>query len=150
MRRSTRLRRDDSGRLEQPIRGRERRNLVALFWVGLGGFFGSIARYTISVAAAARWGPLFPWGTFVINITGSFILGFFMAFAHYRPWLHAQVRLLFAVGFVGAYTTFSTYTYESLRLMMDGQFVLAALNVTGSVVVGLAAVFAGFMLGDYI
>ena len=122
--------------------------MVALFWVGLGGFFGSIARYTISVWAAARWGALFPWGTFVINITGSFILGFFMAFAHSRPWLHAQFRLLFAVGFVGAYTTFSTYTYESLSLMMDGRFVLATLYAVGSVAVGLMAVFAGFMLGE--
>jgi fluoride exporter len=124
--------------------------LGALLWVGLGGFLGAIARYGLGGWAAARWGATFPWGTFVINITGSFILGFFMALAQYRPWLHPQLRLLFAVGFVGAYTTFSTYTYESMRLMMDGQFALAALNVIGSVVVGLAAVFAGFVLGDSI
>jgi fluoride exporter len=119
-------------------------------WVGLGGFLGAIARYALGGWVAMRWGAAFPWGTFVINITGSFIVGFFLAFAQYRPWLHPQFRLLFAVGFVGAYTTFSTYTYESLRLMMDGQFALAALNVIGSVVVGLAAVFAGFLLGDSI
>jgi fluoride exporter len=124
--------------------------LGALLWVGLGGFLGAIARYGLGGWAAARWGATFPWGTFVINITGSFILGFFMALAQYRPWLHPQLRLLFAVGFVGAYTTFSTYTYESLRLMMDGQLALAALNVIGSVVMGLVAVFAGFVLGDSI
>jgi len=124
--------------------------LGALLWVGLGGFLGAIARYGLGGWAAARWGAAFPWGTFAINISGSFILGFFMAFAQYRSWLHPQIRLLFAVGFVGAYTTFSTYTYESLRLMMDGQFALAALNVIGSVVMGLVAVFAGFVLGDSI
>lgn len=122
----------------------------ALLWVGLGGFLGAIARYLLSGWVAARWGTIFPWGTFVINVSGSFILGFFLAFAQDRPWLHPQTRLLFAVGFVGAYTTFSTYTYESIRLMMDGQFALAAFNIVGSVVVGLVAVFAGVALGNSI
>lgn len=124
--------------------------MVALLWVGLGGFLGSIARYLLSGWAAARWGVIFPWGTFIINISGSFILGFFLAFAQERPWVHPQARLLFAIGFVGAYTTFSTYTYESLRLMMDGQFALAAFNIFGSVVLGLVAVFAGVALGNSI
>lgn len=122
----------------------------ALLWVGLGGFLGAIARYLLSGWVAARWGAIFPWGTFVINISGSFILGFFLAFAQDRPWLHPQARLLFAVGIVGAYTTFSTYTYESIRLMMDGQFALAAFNIVGSVVVGLVAVFAGVALGSVV
>jgi fluoride exporter len=124
--------------------------LVALLWVGLGGFLGSIARYLLSGWAAARWGVIFPWGTFIINISGSFILGFFLAFAQERPWVHPQARLLFAIGFVGAYTTFSTYTYESIRLMMNGQFALAAAYIVGSVVFGLVAVFAGVALGNSI
>jgi CrcB protein len=122
--------------------------LGALLWVGLGGFLGAVARYLLGGWVAARWGAVFPWGTFVINISGSFILGFFLAFAQDRPWLHPQARLLFAVGFVGAYTTFSTYTYESLRLMMEGQFALAAFNIVASVVVGMVAVFAGVALGS--
>jgi CrcB protein len=117
-------------------------------WVGLGGFFGAIARFVLSGWVAARWGEIFPWGTFIINISGSFILGFFLAFAHIRPWVHPGARLMFAVGFVGAYTTFSTYTYESFRLMTEGQFALAAFNIVGSVVVGLVAVFAGVALGN--
>jgi fluoride exporter len=121
-----------------------------LLWVGLGGFLGSIARYLLSGWAAARWGVIFPWGTFIINISGSFILGFFLAFAQERPWVHPQARLLFAIGFVGAYTTFSTYTYESIRLMMNGQFALAAAYIVGSVVFGLVAVFAGVALGNSI
>ena len=124
--------------------------MVALLWVGLGGFLGSIARYVLSGWAAARWGVIFPWGTFIINISGSFILGFFLAFAQERPWVHPQARLLFAIGFVGAYTTFSTYTYESIRLMMNGQFALAAAYIVGSVVFGLVAVFAGVALGNSI
>ncbi len=124
--------------------------MVALLWVGLGGFLGSIARYLLSGWAAARWGVIFPWGTFIINISGSFILGFFLAFAQERPWVHPQARLLFAIGFVGAYTTFSTYTYESIRLMMNGQFALAAAYIVGSVVFGLVAVFAGVALGNSI
>ncbi len=124
--------------------------MVALLWVGLGGFLGSIARYLLSGWAAARWGVIFPWGTFIINISGSFILGFFLAFAQERPWVHPQARLLFAIGFVGAYTTFSTYTYESIRLMMNGQFALAAAFFVGSVVFGLVAVFAGVALGNSI
>ena len=124
--------------------------MVALLWVGLGGFLGFIARYLLSGWAAARWGVIFPWGTFIINISGSFILGFFLAFAQERPWVHPQARLLFAIGFVGAYTTFSTYTYESIRLMMNGQFALAAAYIVGSVVFGLVAVFAGVALGNSI
>ncbi len=122
----------------------------AMLWVGLGGFFGANARYLVSGWAAERWGAGFPYGTFVINITGSFILGFFLAFAQQRPWVHPTSRLMFAVGFVGAYTTFSTYTYESIRLMQDGQMILAVTNIVGSVLAGLVAVVAGLALGNWI
>ncbi|MGZ3619505.1 MAG: fluoride efflux transporter CrcB, partial [Candidatus Binataceae bacterium] len=95
-----------------------------------------------------RWPMFFPWGTFIINLSGSFILGFFMAFAEQRPWVSRETRLLFAVGFVGAYTTFSTYAYQSLRLAQNGQMALAALYIIASVMLGLIAVFAGFALGN--
>lgn len=117
---------------------------------GLGGFFGANARYLVSGWAAERWGASFPYGTFVINVTGSFILGFFLAFAQQRPWVHPTSRLMFAVGFVGAYTTFSTYTYESILLMQDGQMILAMTNIVGSVLAGLIAVIAGLALGNWI
>jgi len=84
--------------------------------VGIGGFLGANARYLLDQWVTNRWPMFFPWGTFIINLSGSFILGFFMAFAEQRPWISRETRLLFAVGFVGAYTTFSTYTYQSLRL----------------------------------
>jgi CrcB protein len=118
-----------------------------VLWVGLGGFLGANARYLLGGWVAARLGAAFPWGTFAVNITGSFILGFFLSFAQDRPWVAPSARLLFAVGFVGAYTTFSTFTYESFRLLQDGQLALAALNIFGSLIAGLIAVFAGAALG---
>jgi len=83
----------------------------------------------------------------VINITGSFVLGLFLAFAEERPWLNPDHRLLFAIGFVGAYTTFSTFSYETVRLIQDGAYAFAAANVIGSVLLGIIAAFAGLALG---
>ena len=116
--------------------------------VGIGGFLGANTRYLLDQWVTNRWPMFFPWGTFIINLSGSFILGFFMAFAEQRPWVSREMRLLFAVGFVGAYTTFSTYAYQSLRLAQDGQMALAALYIIASVMLGLIAVFTGFALGN--
>jgi fluoride exporter len=122
--------------------------MATILLVGIGGFLGANTRYLLDQWVTNRWPMFFPWGTFIINLSGSFILGFFMAFAEQRPWVSRETRLLFAVGFVGAYTTFSTYAYESLRLAQDGQMALAALYITASVMLGLIAVFAGFALGN--
>jgi CrcB protein len=122
--------------------------MATILLVGIGGFLGANTRYLLDQWVTNRWPMFFPWGTFIINLSGSFILGFFMAFAEQRPWVSRETRLLFAVGFVGAYTTFSTYAYESLRLAQDGQMALAALYITASVMLGLIAIFAGFALGN--
>ncbi len=119
-------------------------------WVGLGGFLGANARYLLGGVIAERWGAVFPWATFVINISGSFVLGVFLAFAEERPWVNPSSRLMFAVGFVGAYTTFSTFEYESIRLLQDGEMLLAFANIAGSVMAGLFAIFAGIVLGEWI
>ena len=119
----------------------------AILWVGLGGFLGANARYLLSGVIAERWGAIFPWGTFVINVTGCFILGVFGAFAAERPWVNPSWRLLFAVGFVGAYTTFSTFSYESIQLMRSGEMLLATANIVGSVAAGAIATVLGIMLG---
>jgi fluoride exporter len=124
--------------------------VAAIWWVGLGGFLGANARYLLGGFVADRWGTIFPWATFVINISGSFVLGFFLGFAQDRPWIQPTWRLLFAVGFVGAYTTFSTFTYESIRLIQDGEFLLATANMIGSVMAGGAAAIAGIALGNWI
>jgi CrcB protein len=120
---------------------------VVYFVIGIGGILGANARYLVAAWAAERFGTAFPYGTFIINITGSFALGLFMAFLQDRAFIHPNYRLFFATGFCGAYTTFSTFTYESLRLWQDGSVLLAFLNMAGSIFVGMLGVFSGFLLG---
>ncbi len=115
-------------------------------WVGAGGFLGAIARYAVGGWISARYRGQFPLATFVINVTGSFVLGLFLTVATERVAIDPRWRLLAAVGFVGAYTTFSTFEYESERLVATGGFWLAAVNLAGSVLVGFAAVWLGSRL----
>ena len=122
--------------------------MAAMLWVGLGGFAGANARYLLGGWVASRFGATFPYGTYVINVTGSFILGFFLAFAEDRAWVAPSLRLLFAVGFVGAYTTFSTFEYESIRLLQERELLLAGLYLIGSVLTGGIAVVLGIALGS--
>lgn len=113
--------------------------------VGLGGFLGANARLILGTWAAKQWGTDFPYGTFIINVSGSFILGLFVSlmdrFAWGDPW-----RLLVAVGFVGAYTTFSTFEVESLNLVTEGSLLRAGANILGSVVLGFLAAYAGVVV----
>lgn len=118
--------------------------------ISLGGIIGANSRYLIADWAAQRFGAGFPYGTFIINISGSFLLGFFMAFLQDRAFIHPNYRLFFATGFCGAYTTFSTFTYESLRLWQDGSFLLAITNLLGSLAVGMFGVLLGFVFGRMI
>jgi fluoride exporter len=107
---------------------------------------GGMLRYFLGSTVLARTAAPFPTATFVINITGSFIVGFFLTLATERFQLSAHLRLAVAVGFVGAYTTFSTFEYETLRLAEERRLGLALLNVLLSVAVGFAAVWGGAML----
>ena len=115
--------------------------------VSLGGILGANARLMLNEWITRRQESLFPWGTFVINITGSFLLGLYMTLAGRHNW-HDQWRLLLAVGFLGAYTTFSTFEFDSLRLLMLGQSGLALRNILGSVLLGLLGVWLGVMVGS--
>lgn len=124
--------------------------MSALLWVGLGGFLGANARYLLGGWAASRFGAAFPYGTYIVNVTGSFILGFFLAFAQDRAWVAPSVRLLFAAGFLGAYTTFSTFEYESVRLLQDGEILLGTVYLVGSVMTGGLAAIAGIAFGSWI
>ena len=124
--------------------------MLALLLVALGGGIGSVARYLVGGWFADRFGPAFPYGTFVINVTGSFIIGFFLAFAQERISLSPYWRLFFAVGFVGGYTTFSTFEYESVRLLQDGEMLLGALYLLGSVLTGGLAAIGGIVLGSWV
>jgi CrcB protein len=114
--------------------------------VAAGGALGAVARYFLGGTILSRVASPFPTATFVINVTGSFILGFFLTLVTERAQFSPHVRLAVAVGFVGAYTTFSTFEYETLRLTEEGRMMLALLNVILSVVVGFAAVWGGMAL----
>ena len=112
-------------------------------FVGIGGFFGAIARYWIDGWISTRYRGDFPLATFVINVSGCFVLGFFMALAVERLAIDPRLRLFVGVGFVGAYTTFSTFEYETERLSSAGGAWISAANVALSVAAGFLAVWIG-------
>jgi fluoride exporter len=115
--------------------------------IGLGGFLGAIARYLVSDWAAQKWGAAFPYGTLIINLAGSFVLGLFLAASTERLLVDPRLRLFLATGFLGAFTTFSTFTYESAELMLNGGRSLGLLNLIGSVLLGAFMAFLGIWLG---
>jgi CrcB protein len=107
-------------------------------------------RYLVGGWAQQKWGSTFPYGTFVINVSGSFILSLFAALALQFGWID-EWRLFFAVGFVGAYTTFSTFEFESLQYLVHGdRWNLALTNLVGSVVAGFLAAYLGLVLARLI
>jgi CrcB protein len=114
--------------------------------IGLGAFLGANARYMMQNWAAARWGSSFPLGTLLVNVTGSFILAFFLTAATQRAAISTNWRLFIAVGLLGGYTTFSSFTYEALTLLQGDRWLETMLYLGGNVVVGLLAAFAGILL----
>lgn len=115
--------------------------------VGVGGFMGAIARFVLGSYIGNRFGSRFPYGTFVINMTGSFLLGVVMTVLAEKTDANPNWRYLVPIGFIGAYTTFSTFEYETLRTVQDGQMLIGFANVALSVIVGFAAVWAGIVVG---
>lgn len=120
---------------------------MSLILIGVGGFAGAIVRYLVDGAVIERTGGGFPWGTLVINVSGSFLLGLLFALTAERALLPADVRGPLMIGFLGAYTTFSTFMLESWRLAEMGAWGPALANLGGSLVLGLVAVVAGLTLG---
>jgi CrcB protein len=120
---------------------------MPLFLIGIGGFAGAIARYLVDGAVSERTGGTFPWGTLAVNLTGSFVLGLLFALTAERAILPAEIRGPLLIGFIGAYTTFSTFMLESWRLIEDGATTLALANLVGATLLGLLAVAAGLTLG---
>lgn len=115
--------------------------------IALGGCLGACTRYWLSGWATQKWGPDFPYGTLLINVSGSFLLGLFLTAAAGRLHLDPRWRLLAAVGFLGAYTTFSTYTYDSVALLLAGRWAAAVTNLLGNNLLGLTAAALGIALG---
>jgi fluoride exporter len=119
---------------------------VAYLWVALGGAAGAAARYGVAQWAGGRWGWTFPWGTFAVNITGSLAIGLLMALLIGRG-ADPAYRLLLVTGFLGGYTTFSSFSLETLSLIETRRFGEAALYVAGSVLLGLLGCFGGLAVG---
>lgn len=119
--------------------------MIYLYLV-LGGSIGTLARFGISRWMLERFGPDFPWGTLTVNLAGSFLLGLFLSTMD-RAEVSPEVRLLWTVGFCGAFTTFSTFSLETVGLMQAGAWGRAAAYALGSVALGLAAVWIGFEAG---
>jgi fluoride exporter len=123
---------------------------MGVLFVAVGGAIGSVTRYLVGGWIASRFGSAFPYGTLVINITASFIIGFFLAFAQERASLNPNWRLFVAVGFVGGYSTFSTFEYEGIRLLQEREVLLGSIYMIGSVVTGGIAAVGGIALGSWI
>lgn len=113
----------------------------------VGGSLGTLSRYALGRYLGQLWGESFPWGTLVINLTGCFLIGLAFTLGYERNTLSPSVRLAFMTGFLGAYTTFSTYALESVGLARREMTGLAAVNVMASTLGGLLLVMAGMWLG---
>jgi len=115
--------------------------------IAAAGSLGAMFRYFVA-SQVGRFGFRFPWGTFIINITGSLFLGWFLTIVPKHN-ISDATRLAIGVGFVGAYTTFSTFMYESNQLADDGAGLLAIMNIVGSLAVGIIAVRCGMWLARW-
>jgi len=122
--------------------------LQKYLFIAAGGALGSIARYCVGSTISGRLGARFPYGTMIINITACVIIGFTLTYFGKRADLSPAWRFLVPIGFIGAYSTFSTYEWETLSTMRSGAFALAALYAVGSLVLGLVATWCGTALAD--
>jgi CrcB protein len=120
---------------------------MPLLLIGLGGFAGAISRYLVDGFVTDRTAGAFPLGTLAVNLSGSFVLGLLFAMTTERAILPADIRGPVMIGFIGAYTTFSTFMLESWLLIENGSYASAVANLGGSVLLGLVAVVAGLTVG---
>ena len=123
--------------------------ILATIWVAIGGAIGSVARFWLTEFSAKLWGGEFPWGTIIANVTGSFLIGLIAALPIMGPrdLLGPMGRQFLMVGIMGGYTTFSSFSLQTLTMMQLGHVGKAALNVGGSVALCLIAVALGYALG---
>ena len=123
---------------------------MTYFWIALGSAVGGMGRYWCNGLVTARLGPEFPWGTLLVNVVGSLIIGVVAAFSASidRPWPGPEARAFIMVGFCGGYTTFSAFSLQTLNLLQNGEWIRAGGNVLLSVVLCLIAVWLGYLAGN--
>ena len=120
--------------------------LAPVLAISAGGFCGANARYLVGLWADERWGAVFPWGTLLINLSGSLVLGFYLTLATERFASRPTTRFFVATGFLGAYTTFSTFSIEVVQLLALGEVIPALAYVAGNLVLGLIGAAAGMLV----
>jgi fluoride exporter len=114
--------------------------------IAVGGALGSIARYLLAGAVHRVASPYFPWGTFVVNVSGCLVFGLLFGLSEQRGALGPAMRAFLFIGLLGGFTTFSSFTFETFQLLRDGELLLAAGNAVGQLAIGLAAFWAGAVL----
>jgi len=118
-----------------------------LLWIGLAGVLGTFARYGLSGAVQRACGTAFPCGTLAVNVLGCFLFGIVWTLAEDRLSISAEVRTVVLIGFMGAFTTFSSFAFETAQLLRDAQWASAAVNIVAQNVLGLVGLFLGLMAG---
>lgn len=124
----------------------EEKMLRTILIVGTGGFIGSVMRYLVQFFVEKGMSTTFPWGTFIANITGSFIIGIVFALAEKGSIMNAEWRLFLAVGICGGFTTFSSFAYNNLTLLKENAYGQLLWNIGGSLFFGILAVYLGIIL----
>src|SRR4026208_2503478 len=117
-----------------------------LLLIGLAGFIGTLSRYWMSGVIAKRYGETFPMGTLVVNLVGCFLVGLLFYLLQERFLVNQTVRTVILIGFLGGFTTFSSFGLQTFTLLQDGEFGLAVLNILGANLIGLVLVWAGYTL----
>jgi len=121
--------------------------LRELMIAGLGGFIGSACRYWVSMASYRVFGQDFPYGTLIVNVLGSFLIGFLMTLFDERFVINPNVRIFLTIGILGGFTTFSTFSYETISLLREASYLMGVANIIGTILTCLVATWAGSVIG---
>jgi fluoride exporter len=121
--------------------------MIRYAMVAIGGGMGSVLRFWVGGFVSGRMGTRFPYGTFLINCTASFLIGFIITLLAEKTHWNPNLRFLIPIGFIGGYSTFSTFEYETFRVIQDGQLMIGILNVILSVILGFISVWLGVIVG---
>jgi len=124
--------------------------MMNFVWIGLGSFLGANSRYLVALWAARVWGADFPYGTLLVNVGGSFILALFLTLTTGKLTVSPEARLFVGVGFLGSFTTFSSFSYEWYQLIAQGRWWAAGLDFLGNTALGLTGVIAGIAVAGWL